>query len=357
MVPAASLPRGLALALGLTLQGAGGLQEAEAWVLSPPMGGSPDLAALIQRQGRPLTGGRAEGGVTVPLERAADGDTPVLSFRATLPGAAPAATVRLLLDTGASTTMVTPALAERLGLVTTALPPQAFDLAGGGSGCPALRPRRTRLPELRLTSPSEPRHSGLRLQGAEALVLPVAALPAGIDGVLGAPSLRLMPILIDPAGERLVLGREAAAAFHSAPGGGAPVAVPLRWRQGVPVLQLSTSMGPVEALADTGAEGLFLSPSLAQRLPALAGRQPLRLVGVCGEQRVHRSWFLGLRLPAPAAPGRDREPRRPRPLEGIVTDNPVFEALGVDVIAGQEWLRRHRQLWQLEREPPLLLLR
>lgn len=358
MAHAASLTSHLALALSLTLTGAGGLPAAEAEGPSAAIGGRPSLAALIQRQGRPLAGGRVEGGgVTVPLERAAGGDTPVLSFRATLPGAGAARSVRLLLDTGASATMITPALAERLGLRTTELPPRAFDLAGGGRGCQALRPRLARLPGLWLTAPSQPEHDGLRLEGAEALVLPVAALPAGIDGVLGAPSLRLLPILIDPAGGRLVLGDEAAAAFRSAPGGEPAMAVPLRWRQGVPVLQISTAAGPVMALADSGAEGLFLSPSLAQRLPAGGTLQPLRLVGVCGEQRVERRLFTGLRLPLPAPAGRGPEEQPRWSVEGIVTDNPVFEALGVEVIAGQEWLRRHRQLWHLQEEPPLLWLR
>ncbi|MFM7267422.1 MAG: aspartyl protease family protein [Cyanobium sp.] len=357
MAAAASLPRSLALALSLTLPGAGMLLAAEAGAPAAPLGGRPSLAALIQRQGRPLAGGRVEGGVRVPLERAAGGDTPVLSFRATLPGAGAAHSVRLLLDTGASATMITPSLAGRLGLHTSELPPGAFDLAGGGSGCRELRPRLTRLPELRLTASSQQEHSGLRLQGAEALVLPVAGLPAGIDGVLGVPSLRLLPILIDPAGGRLVLGAEADAAFHSFPGGGRPVIVPLRWRQGVPVFQVSTTAGPVKALADSGAEGLFLSPSLAQRLPVGGTPQPLRLVGVCGEQGVERRLFSGLSLPAPERAGRGPKEQTRWSVEGIVTDNPVFEALGVELIAGQEWLRGHRQLWHLEQEPALLWLR
>jgi hypothetical protein len=141
--------------------------------------------------------------------------------------------------------------------------------------------------------------------------------------------------------------------------------VPLRWRQGVPLVGLKRDGARVDALADSGAEGLFLSPALAARLQPEGPAEPLKLVGVCGEQRVERRRFRGLDLPGAAA-------ARPATgtgtatgtatatatatVEGIVTDNPVFAALGVEAIAGQEWLRQHRQLWRLDLEPPQLLL-
>jgi len=170
--------------------------------------------ALILREGRTLAGGRADGSAVLPLERAAGGDTPVLPFEANPAAGGPAAAraVRLLLDTGAASTMVTPELARRLGLATTPLASESIALAGGGSGCAGLRPQRTRLPELVLGRGGSNR---LRLQGVEALVLPVAALPPGLDGVLGAPTLRQLPILIDPIAGRLVLGTAAAAPFST----------------------------------------------------------------------------------------------------------------------------------------------
>lgn len=298
------------------------------------------------------------GQVAVPLERAAGGDTPVLSFRVAtaVSEAAGPGPVRLLLDTGATATMITPELATRLGLVTTPLPAGSLALEGGGEGCATLAPRRALLPDLRLAAaggPAEPRGDGLLLQGVEALVLPVAALPAGVEGVLGAPSLRLLPVLIEPEASRLVLGAQAPAAFRSArerpqP----PLRVPLLWRQGVPLFRLSAPAGPVLALADTGAEGLFLSRALAARLQPLAAARPLRLVGVCGEQRVEMRPFRGLRLPLPL-----QAAEAGATVEGIVTDNPVFGALGIEAIVGQEWLRRRSQLWRLDQDPPLLLLR
>jgi hypothetical protein len=369
-----------------------------------PAGGVP-AHALIQLAGQPLSGGRSRGTVSLPLERAEGGHTPVLDFQVSGGGAAAGssadaaragpvplhrrqgARIRLLLDTGATSTMVTPELAERLALVRRPLPAGTFGLAGGGHGCADLHPQRTRLPELLLREPAAPPGTpALSLEGVEALVLPVAALPAGVDGVLGAPSLRLLPIRIDPSLGRIALGAAALdqlpfalstsssatpTARSSTPRDPQPIAaattrsrpqrVPLRWHRGVPLLQLNTSVGPVQALADTAAEGLFLQPALAARLRPLGRAQPLRLVGFCGEQRVERRLYAGLGL-GPKSGGLAATPGSPSPgdgpagVEGIVTDNPIFEQLGVEAILGQELLHRHRQLWRLDQARPELLL-
>jgi len=307
---------------------------------------APLVAALIQLGGQPLAGGSVSGGVRLPLERAAGGDTPVLTFRSA------EGTVRLLLDTGASSSMVTPALAARLGLSSTPVSAREFSLAGGGKGCETLRPRRTRLPPLELAGAAQG-DGRLRLVGAEALLMPVGALPAGVDGVLGAPTLRRLPVRIDPIRHQVSLGATALAAdqARSRP----RLQMPLRWHRGVPLVNLTTVAGTVAALADTGAEGLFLSPSLAARLHPLGPARPLRLVGFCGEQPVQRRPFAGLALAGEALPG-ERPGVTVVPVEGIVTENPIFAQLGVEAIVGQELLRRRPQLWRLDRDPPLLEL-
>lgn len=304
------------------------------------------LAALIQVRGQPLQGGLVSGSVVLPLERADGGDTPVLALRSEQGG------VRLLLDTGATSTMVTPELVQRLGLSSTAMAPDAFGLAGGGDDCAGLRPHRTRLPDLLLAPPQGPGRVSLR--GVEALVLPVAALPPGVDGVLGAPTLRRQPIWIDPRGGRLAFG---AAARLLAEDAGQPRRqhLPLRWVQGVPVLTLATPLGLLPALADTGAEGLFLSPQLAARLPLQGAGRSLRLVGFCGAQSVVQRDVIGLHLATGAAPLRE-QPQADAAVAAIITDNPVFAALGVDAIVGQELLRQRQQLWRLDLDPPRLEL-
>lgn len=324
---------GLATALGLGLAG-----------LMPTTMAATTSAALIQLGGPPLAAGQSRGQVSVPLERATGGDTPLLSLQSGR------GQLRVLLDTGASTTLVTPELVRRLGLRSQPVDPKAFALAGAGDGCPGLQPRRVELPELVLASGPE----RLRISGMEALVLPVAGLPAGVDGVLGAPQLRQQPLWIDPLGGRLSLGQRAIAEAESYRRAGAgrgerPTTLPLVWRQGVPLLPLTTPAGPGRALAlaDTGAEGLFITAALAERLRPLAPATGLRLTGFCGEQRVRRQPMAGLALPG-------GDPLRA--VDAIVTDNPIFTSLRVEAIVGQELLRRRAQLWRLDATPATLTL-
>ena len=318
-----------------------GLLVMQVWGMAPVSAQS--LTALIQVQGQPLAGGRVSGSAVVPLERAKGGDTPVLTFTTDR------GPVRLLLDTGATSSMVRPELAARLGLRPIPLAPGAFRLAGGGADCQSLRPQRLPLPPLRM--------GGLSLVGMEALMLPVAALPAGVDGVLGVPSLRLLPVAVDPLGQRLSLGP--AALRPQGPGPQPRQTLPLRWHRGVPLVSLITVAGRVEALADTGAEGLFLSPALAARLHPLNQAESLVMVGFCGTQTVRRQTFAGVAFaleplglePAALGPAALEQPR-----EGIITENPIFSQLGVAAIVGQELLRQRPQLWRLDLQEPRLEL-
>jgi len=368
------------------------------------------VAALIQLTGSPLSGGIISGSASIRLERASGGDTPVLTLNS------PSGVVRLLVDSGASSTMVTPALTRRLRLPSRALSSREIELAGGGTGCASLHPRRTRLPTLNLAGGEQ--QGQLRLSGLEALVLPVAALPDGVDGVLGAPSLRQLPLWIDPQRNRLALGiaalqaaqaddsplasfrvpvsrfRDAqgserrlpaawpsgsqgqGAAIDGPPGprldgrleeasakapGRSSLVIPLRWYRGVPLLALQSPVGPVQALADSGAEGLFIRPELAARLRPLGPAQTLRLTGFCGEQtaelRRYTGFSLGKLSLGDLPLGQLSVGSLSVAVEAIRIDNPIFAQLGVEAIVGQELLRSHRQLWRLDRQPPRLELR
>ncbi|MCP9926606.1 retropepsin-like aspartic protease [Cyanobium sp. CH-040] len=303
-----------------------------------------DAAALIQVKGAPLRAGLLQGSASAPLVRAAGGDTPVLSFRTSGPGSS-AEPVRFLVDTGASNTLVSPALVRRLALASTPIPADQFGLVGAGRSCADLNPQRTTLPTLRLSGGA----GLLEIRGAEALVLATGGLPEGVDGVLGAPLLRQLPLWVDPPAGRLALGSPAvvAAERQAAAAPGAATLLPLRWSGGVPLLPLTTPAGSMPALADTGAEGLFITPALGRRLTAGAAPQPVRIAGFCGLQRAQRFSVSGIGLAA-GAPA--------RPAEVIVTDDPIFASVGAEAIVGQELLRHHRQFWRLDQQPPSLLL-
>jgi hypothetical protein len=122
----------------------------------------------------------------------------------------------------------------------------------------------------------------------------------------------------------------------------------------VPLLPLRISVAgetvatELNALADTGAEGVFLTASLAERLTPLSPSQPARLAGVCGFQEVRRQRLMGLAIGTESPPLES--------VEAIILSNPVFSLLGVEAIVGQELLGEHRQLWRLDASPPRLEL-
>ena len=88
------------------------------------------LAALVQLEGapppRPLMEGSSRAAYAIP----SDGDTPILQLQTST-----CVPVRLLIDTGASRSMVSQALIARLQLTTQPLNGGNFALAGAGSGC------------------------------------------------------------------------------------------------------------------------------------------------------------------------------------------------------------------------------
>ncbi len=104
----------------------------------------------------------------------------------------------------------------------------------------------------------------------------------------------------------------------------------------------------LNALADTGAEGVFLTAALAERLTPLHPSQPARLVGVCGLQEVRRQRLFGLTVVSGRLPNEI--------VDAVILTNPVFALLDVEAIVGQDLLRSRRQLWRLDANPPWLEL-
>ncbi|MFM7229630.1 MAG: aspartyl protease family protein [Cyanobacteriota bacterium] len=316
---------------GATPADAMGLQPLTVLIAALLLAAVPARAALVQLEGMRLPEPRVRGAANVPYDRPADGDTPIVSL--TTPDGA---VLRLLLDSGASVSLVTERLVQRLGLPVSPLPPGALRLAGAGAGCQDLRPGRVQLPQLTV--------GGMQIDGLEALVMPALGIPPGSDGVLGAPLFRQLPLLVDPVGRRLRLGPDLDRA-GVAPAGA--TRLPLRWRHAVPLLELQDSRGTQgSALLDTGAEGLFVSRNLAARLRPQGPVQALRIAGFCGDESALQMDLEGLQLAGTPVGKRSM----------IVTDSGILAALEVEAVVGQPLLRDRRQLWLLNREQPVLLL-
>ena len=288
------------------------------------------LAALVQLQGAPPPQPVMEGSSRTVYTTPSDGDTPVLLLKTS--GGLP---VRLLIDTGASRSMVSQELVQRLQLKTKALPSGNFALAGAGSDCPTDPPRQAVLPMLRLGE--------LKIRELAVLGMPKLGVPPGTDGVLGASALRQLPLLIDPKQKQLRFDQQLTP--QSAPADA--VRSPLRWRDHVPLLQVSDQNGDeASALLDTGAEAVFISVSLAQRLSPQSPPSGVEIQGFCGSEYAIERIFSGLSI------GNLSLEKSP----AIVTRNRILKDLNVEAIIGQPLLKKRRQLWFLNRPDPLLLL-
>jgi predicted aspartyl protease len=288
------------------------------------------LAALVQLQGAPPPQPVMEGSSRTVYTTPSDGDTPVLLLKTS--GGLP---VRLLIDTGASRSMVSQELVQRLQLKTKALPSGNFALAGAGSDCPTDPPRQAVLPMLRLGE--------LKIRELAVLVMPKLGVPPGTDGVLGASALRQLPLLIDPKQKQLRFDQQLTP--QSAPADA--VRIPLRWRDHVPLLQVSDQNGDeTSALLDTGAEAVFIGVPLAQRLSPQSPPSGVEIQGFCGSEFAIERIFSGLSV---ANLKLEKSP-------AIVTRNRILKDLNVEAIIGQPLLKKRRQLWLLNRPEPLVLL-
>ena len=288
------------------------------------------MAALVQLGGAPPPQPVMEGSGRSAYAIPSDGDTPILQFRTSSGDS-----VRLLIDTGASRSMVSQALIARLQLTTQPLNAANFTLAGAGSDCPTDPPRQAVLPSLQL--------GALKIRELAVLVMPKLGVPPGTDGVLGASALRQLPMLIDPTQQQVRFDQQLS--IHSAPA--EALRLPLQWRDYVPLVQVSDQSGKSTlALLDTGAEAVFIGVPLAQRLSPQSPPSGVEIQGFCGSEFAVERLFAGLSV------GDITLQRSP----AIVTRNRILKDLNVEAIIGQPMLKNRRQLWLLNRPDPVLLL-
>jgi predicted aspartyl protease len=186
---------------------------------------------------------------------------------------------RCLIDSGASTAVVSPQIAQRLDL--RVIDRRRVATAGG-----VLQLERVALPPLEL--------DGQRLPAPEALVLELATqlgdASSGVEGLIGAPSLRGAVARLDLAAGRLSWP-------EATPTQG--VVWPLRWDDGLPVIRLALGeRAPVPFLFDTGNAGALVV--FARHAATLGGTQQLpratmRELG--GEVSVHHALLERLSAP------------------------------------------------------------
>jgi predicted aspartyl protease len=280
-----------------------------------------DMRAIVQLQGLNLPPIQVQGSTTVALSPM--GQTRVLTLPARFGNQPDSHT--LMVDTGASTTLLSKALVTKLGLSGQPIPSEQSVSTAAGSNCPSMDAMLHRLPTLMIGQTIVRELRGLAYTHAE--------LPSEVDGVLGMNFLSAFDLGIDPRQRILQL-----ATPTPLPPEFQATAVPLKRRQGVMLTQVRiNNQGPFTMLLDTGADSLFIS----RRVVAAAqlGQQPAQAVqvrGFCGLEDAQR-----IQLP-PLTLG----PHTVENLDAVVLTSSVIEQLQVDGVLGQSVLEQFSQYWR-----------
>jgi len=284
--------------------------------------GTAALGAIVQLQGLNLPYPETRGKTTVPLSPLAGGQVFAVDVKVGETSGP------FLLDTGASTTMVATPLVEELGLVGEAIPGDRVNSAVAGDECPEMNATLHRLPPMELGEAEITELRGLEFEAA--------VIPDDLSGVLGMDILGEFDVEIDSKNRelRLLPPSELPPELSSE-------AIPLRSRLGVMVASVAIAdKGSFSFMLDTGAETIFISEDLADRLEIdPASRSDVQVLGFCGLEMATRSTLASVRL----------GPRQLNNLEAVILSSPsVLDLLEVDGIIGQTFLGEYRQYWRFD---------
>jgi len=231
---------------------------------------------------------------------------------------------QFLVDTGASTTLLSKALKQSLGITGTPVPSHELSFAVAGKDCPEMTAARFTLPNFNI--------GNAQVTGLEALQFDQTLIPEGADGILGMDILSQFALTIDPVKQRLKLEQT-----RSPSQAQRLQAVSLTERSGVMLAQLRINeAGPFEVLLDTAADGTFISTDVAEAVGiSQAEQKPIQMLGFCGLEDAAIAQLDSATL------GHHRQTN----LEAVITNSSVLTTLNIDGVLGQNFLRAYHQKW------------
>jgi len=282
---------------------------------------NPRTHAIVRLKDLELPRPQVSGAETLPLYLLSGGLLWTLDFQVgTVSG-------RFLVDTGAATTMVGSPLIQKLGLHGTSISRDRLDYAVAGNSCPNFQAILHRLPTLK--------NKSINIDNLSVLELANTAIPNDISGVLGMDLLSNFDVIIDPTQHNIQLlppselpTKENNNAIH------------LQGKLGVMLAQVEINgKGPFTFLLDTGAESIFMSPQVAQKL-AIAPSQmkDINVEGFCGLESAKTTQLAEVKL----------GDKKLDKLEAIILDSSILKLLEIDGILGQNFLNKFKQHWRFE---------
>jgi predicted aspartyl protease len=273
--------------------------------------------AIVQLQGLDVPAPRVKGTATVPLKVLEKTQVYTATVRV---GNLPR---QFLIDTGASTTLLSAGIVNELKLPGRAVSKEKLSSAVAGNECASMSATLHELPLLTLQS--------LEIRGVNGLRFEKATVPDGLAGAMGMDILRQFDLKFNPQAK--TLGFLSASVLPTA---SSAAAIPLQKKLGVFLGKLTLNgQGPFTFLLDTGADSTFISQAIAQQL-ALSNRQPMQVLGFCGLESAERSQLASTKL----------QQHEQKNIEAIILSSPILKLLGVDGILGQNFLSKYQQYWR-----------
>lgn len=215
-----------------------------------------------------------EGPTTIPLRRSAFG-TPVVTVRVN------GREHEFWLDTGASLTLVSSAVASSADLRLAATDTLALGVVGGHI------PARAVLIDSLTVGPVVARNISAALVNPNTLrldrrIVNGVTRSVSIDGVIGTDMLRALDLVLDASAGTLTIRKPRRD----------PAAVRNLYWIGYPIVRLISQDGkPVILGLDTGAEGTYITPSLLRKLPGTSMAMRRGTIGGLGSE-VHRTTWI-----------------------------------------------------------------
>lgn len=285
------------------------------------------ISAIVQLEGLNLPRPNATGKATIPLQLLAGGK--VFTITATLGEKSG----NFLLDTGASTTMISTETVKELGLTGKPVPQELLTYAVAGDECPEMKANLHPLPVLKIDNVKVEKLTGLEFT--------TTVIPEGLSGVFGMDILSNFDIEINPKTQELKL-------LPPTPIAAANIdiddAIPLKAKLGVMLAEVEINgQGPFIFMLDTGAESIFISQKLASQLNITAAeRQEIQVLGFCGIEMAEYASLATVKM------GNSELTN----LETVILSSPVLKLLEVDGILGQNFLNNYQQYWQFNQKNP-----
>lgn len=289
--------------------------------LTPTVASANSTHAIVRLKNMELPRPTVSGQASLPLHLLPDGKVWTVDLKIGQQSG------RFLIDTGAATSMVAPALTRQLGLIGTAVAGDRVQYAVAGNGCANLKASLHHLPAIATQS--------LRVEGLMALELSSAIIPGDLSGVLGMDFLTNFDILFNPSSQQLQLLPPTPLSPPES-----SQAIPLKGKLGVMLAELEINgKGPFTFLLDTGAESTFLSQQVAQKLVFAPHQlQDINVEGFCGLEPAKVALLDSAKL----------HNYQLTNLEAIILDSSVLKVLNIDGILGQNFLSAFEQHWHFE---------